>query len=169
MKSKKNILTLLFIASAYFAAIPVNAQQNQQGNAAQSLVLKLARQSLKYSTGNFDSAKYFGLQAIALADSINFISGKIIARCYLGVAYTRSGDIPKALPLQFEALQIAKDNKLFNEESLSIFANGKSYFFLKDSTSALRLFREAYDRLKNFDRDNEINSYREAFFDLVNF
>jgi signal transduction histidine kinase len=165
MKSKKNIVTILFIASAYFAAIPVNAQQNGQVNAAQSLVLKLARQSLKYSTGNFDSAKYFGQRAIALADSINFISGKIIARCYLGVAYTRSGDIPKALPLQFEALQIAKDNRLFNEESLSLYANGKSYFFLKDSTSALRLFREAYNRFKNFRDDNEINSYREAFFD----
>ncbi len=144
----------------------INAQQPDKVNIEQRSVMKLAAQCLKYSTVNFDSAKYFGSQAINLADKINYTSGKIIARCYLGIAYTRSGEIPKSLPLQFEGLKMAKDNNLPKEEALCQYTLGKSYLFLKDYNSAMRFFRDARNGLNNFGEDNEINSYNVAFADI---
>ncbi len=144
----------------------INAQQPDTGNIEQRSVMKLAAQCLEYSTVNFDSAKYFGAQAVNLADKINYTSGKIIARCYLGIAYTRSGEIPKSLPLQFEGLKMAKDNNLPKEEALCHYTLGKSYLFLKDYNSAMRFFRDAHNGLNNFGEDNEINSYHVAFADI---
>ena len=120
----KNFFKLALLLLPFFS----NAQlsQKESNKTEQNLVLKLSGLSLLYSTINFDSAKYYGVHALKLADSINFTSGKIIARCYLGIAYTRSGDIPKALPLQYEALQIAKDNNLSKEEGLCIYSITKS-------------------------------------------
>ena len=154
---------LIFFSLCCFAA---RAQQPGQLNTEQQAVLKMAAQCLDYSTRQFDSAKYFGGRALYLADKIDFTSGKIVARVYLGIANTRSGDIPESLPLQFEGLQIAKDHQLTNEEALCTYAIGKSYFFLRDYASAMRHFRNAYNVLKDFGVDNEINSYQTALSDI---
>ncbi|MEO6548971.1 MAG: ATP-binding protein [Ferruginibacter sp.] len=128
MRFQLTISLLLFFLGAWSQTAVNNDQR---------LVMKMTTKCAEYSTVNFDSAKLYGEQAVALAGKFNFISGKITALCYLGITYTRCGDIPKALQLEFDGLQLAKENNLQQEEALCLYAIAKSYYFLNDYTTSI--------------------------------
>jgi two-component system, NtrC family, sensor kinase len=102
-----------------------------------SQVMSMVRKCALYSKINFDSAKYFGSVAQKLSKQIDFLEGEINALCFLGVAYTRGGDFPKALQLEFDGLQLARDNKLKHAEALCLYSIAKSYNFLNDFPTAI--------------------------------
>ncbi len=113
----------------------------------QDRVLALAALCNEYSTVSFDSANKYGQQALQLARQTDFISGEIKSLCFLGIANTRHGEMAKALQLQFRGLQIARDNKMGNDEALCLFGIGHSYFFLRDNPKAIYYCKKAWQLL----------------------
>ncbi len=113
----------------------------------QDRVLALTALCNEYSTVSFDSANKYGQQALQLARQTDFIPGEIKSLCFLGIANTRHGEMAKALQLQFRGLQIARDNKMGNDEALCLFGIGHSYFFLRDNPKAIYYCKKAWQLL----------------------
>ena len=53
----------------------------------------------------------------------------------------------KALQLQFRGLQIARDNKMGNDEALCLFGIGHSDFFLRNNPKAIDYCKKAWQLL----------------------
>ena len=115
----------------------------------QDRVLALTALCNEYSTVSFDSANKYGQRALELAKQTGFISGEIKSLCFLGIANTRHGEMAKALQLQFRGLQIARDNKMENDEALCLFGIGHSYFFLRDNPKAIDYCKKAWQLLSS--------------------
>ncbi len=72
-----------------------------------------------------DSALYYGEKAIALARKIKFPKGEIRALSFTSGVLNNTGNLPKALSMVFEALQVAEKHKLDKEK------NGLSFSSLR--------------------------------------
>ncbi len=102
-----------------------------------------------YRTKNFDSVKFYGEQALALAEQTNFVAGKVRALCQLGILYTRKGDIPRALQLEFSGLQISQDAGLIAEQAFCLHAISKAYYFLNDYATSIIYGRQSLQLYRN--------------------
>ncbi len=153
MKLRLTILNFLLFCSIFSQAQYNNHLIDSLKNVLittgkeQDRVLAMTALCNEYSTVSFDSANKYGQQALELAKQTNFISGEIKSLCFLGIANTRHGEMAKALQLQFRGLQIARDNKMENDEALCLFGIGHSYFFLRDNPKAIDYCKKAWQLL----------------------
>jgi two-component system, NtrC family, sensor kinase len=130
-----------------------------QLSAERKHVMDMVQKCGFYSKMNFDSAKYFGEKAQQLSRQIKFFEGEIYAMCFLGITYTRGGDIPKALQLEFNGLQLASENKLKGEQALCLYTIAKSYNFLNDFPSAINYGKRARHLFLTLGLLDSINSF----------
>ncbi|MEI7585984.1 tetratricopeptide repeat protein [Runella sp.] len=115
-------------------------------------VLIMAQLCNFYRSVNPDFAQLYGQSALELARKINFPKGMVRALTNWGRVINDSGNLPKALQMQFEALQIAEENGLTAETGWPLNRIGTIYATLRDEARAmdyrqraLRVFRESHD------------------------
>ena len=142
-------LTFLFIL------IALGSYAQPAFNKAEEIrTLNLLKKCEIYKTQNFDSVRYYGEKALALAEQTNFVAGKVRALCHLGILYTRKGDIPQALQLEFTGLQISQDAGLMAEQAFCLHTICKAYYFLNDYTTSISYGRRAVQLYRNTDLDS---------------
>jgi two-component system NtrC family sensor kinase len=90
-----------------------------------------------------DSAYIYGEQAVNLSQRINFPKGEIDALSALGRKLTDSGNLPKALKLLFNALQIVEENQLALSSPETFYNIGRIYRILADYPKTLRFFQRS--------------------------
>jgi len=90
---------------------------------------------LLHRLGNTDSSILYGQQALKSAQQINYPRGEMLALGFMSITMEQMGNLAKALEMAFNALQIAKTNKLECESALN--AIGETYIILKDYPKAL--------------------------------
>jgi two-component system, NtrC family, sensor kinase len=108
-----------------------------------SSVLIMAELCFWYRTLNPDSALFFGEKGMKLSEKIYFPKGLIRNITYYGRVMTDLGNMPKALAMQFKALQIAKDNNLLAETGVPLNYLGGNYKLLKEYSKALMYYKQA--------------------------
>ena len=59
--------------------------------------------SYNYRFLNLDSSNYYGLQALEMANKIDYLKGKVQATNRMSFFYRYTGNLPKALELSFNA------------------------------------------------------------------
>jgi len=118
-------------------------------------VLIMAELCNAYRSTNPDSAQFYAQRAVALARKINFPKGMVRALTNWGRVITDSGNLPKSLQMQFEALQIAEDNELTEETGWPLSRIGTIYGALGDDIKA-RGYRQR--ALKVFTASHDVNS-----------
>ncbi len=85
-----------------------------------------------YRYTNIDSSLFYGQGALKLARAINFLRGEADALNKLGLTIREEGDLPKSLQLQFQALEIAKENNYVIEIANCFRRIGHVYMDLND-------------------------------------
>jgi two-component system NtrC family sensor kinase len=120
-------------------------------------VLIMAQLCNAYRSVNPDSAQLYGQKALELARTINFPKGMIRTLTNWGRVINDSGNLPKALQMQFEALQIAEENGLTAETGWPLNRIGTIYGSqgLGDRAKALHYRQRA---LKVFEMSHDIES-----------
>jgi len=106
-------------------------------NVDTSRVLVLTNLGLQYRNTNPDSSVYFVEKGLALARQIKFKRGEAFALTTIGLALREKGELPKALELQFQALQIAEPNNYPIEAAFCLRRIGLIYMDLADYTTCL--------------------------------
>ncbi len=106
-------------------------------------VLKMVSLCNSLSGINPDSALYYSEKALALARKIKFPTGEIRALSFTSGVLTNTGNLPKALSMAFEALQIAEENKLDKEIKWPFVFIGSVYKALKDFPKAIDFGKKA--------------------------
>ncbi len=106
-------------------------------------VLLMAQLCNAYRSVNPDSAQFYAQKALALAREINFPKGMVRVLTNWGRVINDSGNLPKALQMQFEALQIAEENDLTVETGWPLSRIGTIYSTLGDETKAMNYRRLA--------------------------
>ena len=81
---------------------------------------------------NADSGLIYADKAIDLADKTGFARGKSRAMAAKGALLETKGDLAKALELSFAALQLAEQQKLQMETSISLALTGNIFYDLND-------------------------------------
>jgi two-component system, NtrC family, sensor kinase len=108
-----------------------------------SRILIMAELCNIYRSSKPDTALFYGEKAINMAQSLNFSKGLVRAIAQVGNVYTNIGNLPKALKMQYSAIQIAEENKLLYEEA-SLFGSVASiYAVLKNYPKTLNYFRKS--------------------------
>ncbi len=117
-----------------------------------SRVLMMAQLCNAYRSVNPDSAQFYANKALTLARKINFPKGIVRALTNLGRVINDSGNLPKALQMQFEALQIAEENGLTAETGWPLSRIGTIYATLGDMEKSrnyrqlsLNVFKASHD------------------------
>jgi two-component system NtrC family sensor kinase len=118
-------------------------------------VLVMAQLCNFYRSVNPDSAQFYAQRALALARKINFPKGMVRALTNWGRVINDSGNLPKALQMQFEALQIAEENGLTAETGWPLNRIGSIYATLRDSAKA-KVYRQR--AMKVFTASHDVNS-----------
>jgi two-component system NtrC family sensor kinase len=118
-------------------------------------VLIMAQLCNAYRSVNPDSAQFYAQKALALARKINFPKGMVRALTNWGRVINDSGNLPKALQMQFEALQIAEENGLTAETGWPLSRIGSIYSTLGDETKAMDYRQQA---LKVFEGSHDVSS-----------
>ena len=108
-----------------------------------SRVLVLTNLGLQYRNTNPDSSVYFAEKGLALARQIKFKRGEAFALTTIGLAMREKGDLPKALELEFQALQIAESNNYPIEAAFCLRRIGLVYMDLKDYPACLKYLYQA--------------------------
>ena len=124
-----------------------------------SRVLIMAQLCNAYRSANPDSALLYVQRALALARKINFPKGMVRALTNWGRVINDSGNLPKSLQMQFEALQIAEENGLTAETGWPLTRLGAIYATLGDDTKAMYYSRQS---LKVFEASHDVNSFLVA-------
>ena len=101
---------------------------------------------------NPDSALYYGEKAMALARKIKFPTGEAMAQSFISGVVAATGNLPKALSMAFEALQIAEKNKLDKEKKWPFITIASVYRALKDFPNAIS-FRKKTLQIAEADHD----------------
>ena len=100
-------------------------------------VLVMADLCYFYRYTNIDSSVFYGQNALALAQKIEFKRGEADALNKLGLAWREKGDLPKSLELEFKALKIAQENN-YERETRNCFRRiGHVYMDLNDYPNAV--------------------------------
>jgi signal transduction histidine kinase len=117
-----------------------------------SRILTMADLSFAYNFQNFDSATLYADKAIELAKQIHFPRGEIRGMYSKATILETSGDMPEALELGFNGLEIAEKQNLQLETSICLTLIGDVFYDLNDYTKAISFFRRAVsinDAIKN--------------------
>jgi two-component system, NtrC family, sensor kinase len=104
---------------------------------------------------NPDSALYYGDRAVALARKIKYPKGEIQALSFTSGVLNSSGNLPKALSMAFEALQIAEKHKLEAQKKWPFIFISGVYASLKDFSKAIHFRMKA---LRIAEAENQANS-----------
>ena len=100
-------------------------------------VLTIAELGLQFRNSNPDSSFYYGQKALALARQIKFQRGEALALSNIGLAMREKGDLPGALELEIQALQIAEENNYIHESAFALRRIGLVYLDLRNYSVAL--------------------------------
>ena len=95
---------------------------------------------LLHRLGNTDSSLLYGNQALTSAQQINYPEGEVLALGFMAITLEQMGNLPKALEMAFNALQIAQANQLECDGALN--AIGETYIILKDYPKALNYLQK---------------------------
>ena len=169
MKTKIRLtLLFLFVWSIGFSQYKqdVDNFRNELSNATHDTTRVLAMIQLTwiFRFTNPDSAIYYGEKAAELAEKIEFFEGQVRALGFTGLTYIGLGNFPKALELEFKALDIAERKHIVLEARGIALSNiGYAYSELKDYPKAMTYFR----RLKNeLESDNQRPSVGYAYANI---
>ena len=103
-----------------------------------SRVNQMVSLSSIYTNQCIDSAKKYGDDALALSRQIRFPMGEFNAMMSLGGMSREVGDLPKAMHMYLNAIQVVTDNQ-FNDEAIArcYLSMGNVYYDLTDYQKAL--------------------------------
>ncbi len=146
--SKKSIIIFLFtiFCAVGFSQNKLTDSLKQQLDITKddtSRVLVLTNLGMQYRNTNPDSSIYFSEKALALARQIKFRRGEAFALSTIGIALREKGDLPGALKLQIQGLQIAEPNNYAIEAAFCLRRIGLVYMDLKDYPNALTYLYKA--------------------------
>jgi len=114
--------------------------------------LILTELSANFRFSNLDSALHYGKEAYELSEKINYPKGKIIGLGLQGLALVWLGDLPEALRIGFESLNIANESNEVNSQ-IPLSVIGMVYFELKNYPKALFYMKKQLEAAKlNGDR-----------------
>jgi two-component system NtrC family sensor kinase len=108
-----------------------------------SRVLIMVDLAANYQNTNPDSALMYGQQALDLAQKIKFLRGQARAFHRLGSTNRVIGDLPKALSLIYNGLQIAEENHFYFESAWCLNLLGVLFRDLNDDTKAVNYLQQA--------------------------
>ena len=118
-----------------------------------------------YRLGYTDSSILYGQQALKLSRQIHYLRGEILALSFMAITTEQQGNLPKAMGIAFEALQIAKENGVEGFATPAMNAIGEVYIILKDfSNSKAYLEKEIQIARAN----NNLEGLAYGLFDLGN-
>ena len=98
--------------------------------------------SYNYRFLNLDSSNYYGLQALEMANKIDYLKGKVQATNRMSFFYRYTGNLPKALELSFKVLQLAENHPLEDETAIALSTIGNVYNELEDFSKALSYYKK---------------------------
>lgn len=108
-----------------------------------SRVLIFTDLSFTFGFINSDSALLYAAKAIDLAKQIHFVRGEIRgAFCKASVLET-NGEMPEALEIGFNALEMAQKANLLLETSMCLTLIGNIFYDLDDYTKAISFYQQA--------------------------
>ena len=122
----------------------------------------MTRISLNYRLLNPDSGIYYGQRAVELADKIQFYRGKVTALGFESMSFRVIGNLPKALELGMEALQIAKVEPVGDATSGALNIVGGIYDDLRDYPKALYYERQMLQQELQKHNNAEALAYAES-------
>lgn len=108
-----------------------------------SRVLVLTNLGLQYRNTNPDSSIYYCEKALVFARQIKFKRGEAFALVTIALSMREKGDLPKALELTMQALQIAESNNYTVEAATCLRRIGLVYMDLKDYQPCLKYLYQA--------------------------
>jgi two-component system, NtrC family, sensor kinase len=108
-----------------------------------SRVLTTIDLGLQYRNTNPDSCVFYCEKALALAKQIRFKRGEAYAITTIGLAMREKGDLPKALELQIQALQIAEPNNYVIEAAFCLRRIGLVYMDINNYPLCLHYLYQA--------------------------
>ena len=106
-------------------------------------VLLLADLSATYRYSHFDSVRYYAQRGVRLARHIGFRKGEGRCLSRLGILMGERGNLPAALRINLQALQLNEDNHDLTGTARTLNQTGLLYFALDDFRPALRYFFRA--------------------------
>ena len=106
-------------------------------------VLIMAKLCDIYANSDFDSSNLYGQRALALSEKISYPGGEVRSLKNLGSAFETYGDMPKALELGFQGLQIAEQKELPLETSMCLTLIGNIFWDLNDFSKAINFYRQS--------------------------
>jgi len=109
-----------------------------------SRVLVMANLSFAYSFNNSDSGSMYANKAIELAKRIHFSKGEIRAIFSKSATLETKGDMPGALELGFNGLEMAQKQNLPLETSISLTQIGNVFYDLNDYAKAISFYQRAF-------------------------
>ncbi len=111
-----------------------------------SRVLVLTNLGLQYRNTNPDSTIYYCEKALELARQIKFQRGEAFALSTIGIGLREKGDLPKALELEIQGLQIAESNNYAIEAAFCLRRIGLVYMDLKDYPNSINYLYKALNK-----------------------
>jgi two-component system NtrC family sensor kinase len=106
-------------------------------------VLLMTELATNFQNTNPDSALKYGKQALELAQKIIFLRGQARAFHRLGSTYRVIGDLPKALSLVYNGLQIAEENHFYYESARCQNNLGVLFLDLNDNLKSTDYLQQA--------------------------
>ena len=165
MKAKILVFSLLFFCNIIFTQSKEIDSLKHELTVAKHDTIRvkiLAKLGANYREIKLDTSIMYALQALNLAQKINYPKGKAMALNGLGFTYRLLGNIPKSLELQFKGLRIAEENHLKYETVQCLRGIGVVYYAeLNDNTKAIFYLQQAkqiHETLQN-DEDDEWQVY----------
>lgn len=165
-KIMRIIFTFIFTFSTYLCVagildslkrLVITDQQNE------NKVYYLNQLSREYqSSGNYDSAIYFGNTALKLAKQMGFIDGISSSYNNIGVAYENHGKYDKALESYFSALKISENSEQWHQPStiynIAASNNGIANVLAaqKKYTNALAYYKKTLDMVELLERNDKM-------------
>lgn len=140
MKTLVIILLFSFAGSALLAQNKLTESLKRQLEVTKedtAKVLLMAELALQFRNTNPDSSIYYGEKTLALARQIKFKRGEALALSNIGIALREKGDLPKALELEIQGLQIAQLNNYTVEAAFCLRRIGLVYMDLRNYPVAL--------------------------------
>ena len=175
---KKNLLCLLlfFVCSNPFL--------QGQGNTSDSILMKLKTaprdadrvelllEAVKgYYFSKPDTSLLLSLEAVSLADELNFQKGQLIALNNAGESYRFLGDYPHSLEMQLKALQLNREMKNWEEEAGTNGFIGFTYLEMGEYRKALEYLLPAkpvLDKYKNTVSGSFVSSHIASCYTFLN-
>ena len=132
-----------------------------------SRVLLLDELCYVYMETKSDLAKIYGEKALTLAKQVKFSRGEAVVLSTLGRLYRILGNYPKALNLEFRALQIAEDYNYWEEKMDCLGRIGAIYMELQDYPKAKRYFKQVEALLEAPQAMQDDQSRLSCYSDLL--